>query len=91
MKDILKGINDLYTKQTVLQAIWMDRPIVTSDKRTVRIEANMLVRIDNGELTDVTEDKPANYKILACYGTLINQFEITVINLDNNIPEQIKL
>lgn len=91
LQDFFKHLNDLYTKQVELQAIWLNKPITTSEGRTARIAADMLVRIENNLLVDVTDQLPATHKILMCMGTCYNQFELTVIDLLTNEPSQLKI
>jgi hypothetical protein len=86
--DIVKSQNDLYIKQRELAAIWLSSPVITAQGKTSRIAPDMLVTIKDGCLVD--GERPT-HKVLACFGTLINQFEITVIDLFTNEPNQIKL
>lgn len=85
----ITSISKLYTDQRELAAIWLNKPILTAGGRTMRIAPGSLVKIENGLLVDCI-DKPS-HKVLACYGTLINQFELTVIDLETNEPGQIRL
>lgn len=87
--DTLNYITRLHTQQQELAAIWLTKPLNTPFGRTVRITKDSLVKIENGLLVDFT-GKPS-HKVLACFGTLNDQFEITVINIETNEPEQIKL
>lgn len=89
MNDIFNSIGKLYTEQTELAAIWLEKPFNSPFGRTVRITEGTMVKVENGKLIDFTGEP--SHKVIACYGTLINQFEITVINLITNEPEQIKL
>jgi hypothetical protein len=86
--DMVKNQNDLYTKQIELAAIWLSNPVITAQGRTSRIAPEMLVTIKDGCLVD---GEIPTHKVLACYGTLRDQFEITVIDLTTNEPNQIKL
>ena len=88
LSDIVRSQNDLYTKQRELAAIWLSEPVITSQGKTSRIAPEMLVTIKNGCLID---GEIPTHKVLACYGTLRDQFEITVIDLVTNEPNQIKL
>lgn len=89
MIDIFQSIANLYTQQRELAAIWLEKPFNSPFGRRVRVTEGTLVKIENGKLVDFTGEP--SHKVLACYGTLINQFEITVINLITNEPKQIKL
>ena len=89
LSDIVRSQNDLYTKQRELAAIWLSKSVITSQGKTPRIAPGMFVTIKDGCLVDMQE-RPT-HKVLACYGTLTDQFEITVIDLFTNEPNQIKL
>lgn len=91
LRDFFNSLNDLYTKQVELAAIWLNKPIITNEGRTARIAPNSLVRIENNLLVDITPDQPVTHKILMCMGTCYNQFEITVIDLLTNEPSQLKI
>jgi len=84
-----KSINSLHIEQQEIAAIWLDKAIDTPFGRTVRLTQGSLIKIENGKLVDFTGDP--SHKVLACFGTLNDQFEITVINLETNEPEQVKL
>lgn len=86
---IASSISKLYTEQRELAAIWLNKPVVTSKGRTVRIAPDDLITIENGLLVDNKETP--THKIIACFGTLNSQFEITVVDLSTNEPSQIKL
>lgn len=83
-----KSITKLYTDQMELEAIWLNRPLQTPDGPKIRITRDMVVKIENGELVDFTENP--THKILACFGTLHDQFELTLIDLKTNEPLQVK-
>jgi len=90
-EDLFKGISKLYTEQRELAAIWLERPVVTGEGRTVRIAPEATVRIQDGSIVDVSPEAPATHKVLACFGTLNSQFEMTLVNLATSEPLQIKL
>lgn len=79
----------LYTEQRELAAIWLKRPMKTPQGNKVRITAGDMVKVEVGELVDFT-DEPT-HKIIACFGTLNSQFELTLIDLKTNEPMQLKL
>lgn len=83
------AVSKLYTDQQELAAIWLSKPLNTPFGRTVRLTKDSLIRIENGLLVDFTGK--ASHKVLACYGTLNDQFEITVINIETNEPSQVKI
>lgn len=87
--DTLNYITRLHTQQQELAAIWLTKPLNTPFGRTVRITKDSLVKIENGLLVDFTGEP--SHKVLACYGTLNDQFELTVINIETNEPEQVKI
>lgn len=89
MENIFQSIADLYTKPTELEAIWLNRSIQTPFGRTVRVTTGTLLKIVDGKLVDFTGEP--SHKVIGCYGTLVNQFEITVLDLKTNEPSQIKL
>lgn len=89
LADMIRSSNELYTKQRELAAIWLFNPVITPQGKTSRIAPGMLVSIKDGCLVDMQEQP--THKVIACYGTLTDQFEFTVIDLLTNEPDQIKL
>lgn len=89
MNNIFESLTWLYTEPRELEAIWLNRSIQTPFGRTVRVTTGTLLKIVDGKLVDFT-DEPT-HKVIGCYGTLVNQFEITVLDLKTNEPSQIKL
>lgn len=87
-KDYFGSLSDLYTKSNELSAIWLSKPVNTSIGRTVRIAPDMMVCVENNELKETGE---LNCKVIGCYGTLIDQFEISVMELENNNLQMVKL
>jgi len=83
--------NPLYTDQMELAAIWLPYSVATGEGNTHRIAPNATVYIEDGKLAHVTANTPATHKVIMCMGTLINQFELTLINLITNEPTQIKI
>lgn len=88
-KDLATSIMNLHTEQRELAAIWLSKPINTPSGKIVRLAPDAMVKIENGKLVDFTGEP--SHKVLGCFGTLSDQFEITVINLKTNEPEQVKL
>lgn len=88
-KDIGKGMYELYCNPHELEAIWLNQPIMTDYGLKIRITKGMQLRYDNGEYSNSRKD--FNYEILCCYGTLIDQFRIKVLNLEKGTEEIIKL
>jgi hypothetical protein len=86
-----KSINDMYSKQTELAAIWLRTPLVTGEGRTSRLAPDATVCVSDGQLIDCSEENKPTHKVIGCIGTLVNQFEITVIDLETKEPSQIKL
>ena len=92
LKEMFDGINRLYTEQRELAAIWLEKPIITGSGLTARISSGELVSVNaDGRLVDATEQAPVTHKIIAVFGTLVNQFELTLIDLKTNEPSQIKI
>jgi hypothetical protein len=89
--DMFSSMGKLYSEQRELAAIWLNKALVTGQGRTSRIAPENTVRIENGEMVDITPEKAATHKVIGCIGTLYNQFELTVISLSDNSPSQIKL
>lgn len=90
--DMFSSMNRLYTEQRELAAIWLIGSVMTGEgKRTPRIEAGMTIRVEGERIVDVSEDNPATHKVIACFGTLNSQFEMTLIDLKTNEPHQLKL
>lgn len=89
INELLERHVSLYTHQTELAAIWLDKPLNTPFGRTMRLTKDSLVKIENGELVDFTGEP--SHKVIACFGTLVNQFELTLIDLKTNEPLQFKL
>lgn len=86
---IMNSVSRLYTEQRELAAIWLERPLITARGKSIRIAPDELVAVKNGCLVDCI-DKPT-HKVIACFGTLNSQFEMTLIDLITNEPMQIKL
>lgn len=89
--DFFKHLHDLHTKQRELAAIWLSKPLVCGSGKTMRIAPEEIVRAENGQLVDITEDKPATHKVILCMGTLYSNFEMCLLELDTNQPLTIKL
>lgn len=88
-KDIGKGMYDLYCSPHELAAIWLNMPINTDKGITCRLAPNALIRYDEGHISVTRDD--FNYKVLVCYGTLIDQFKIKVLNLITGTEEMIAI
>lgn len=89
LQNIFESVSNLYTKQRELEAIWLSKPIETPFGRTYRLTKDSLIKIEDGKLVNFT-DEPS-HKVLACFGTSIDQFEITVVDLKTNEPSQLKI
>lgn len=89
MNNLFESISKLYTQPRELDAIWLNRSIETPFGRTVRVTTGTLLKIVGGSLVDFTGEP--SHKVIACFGTLVNQFEITVLDLKTNEPAQLKL
>lgn len=77
-----------------LNAIWLENKVVVETennelKTTHRIEKGQHIRVWHGTILDITEEKPANYTILSCQGTITSsQLEVHLIG---NTGEKYKL
>lgn len=91
LNDLFKGLNSLYTIPGELAAIWLSTPLITGEGKTVRLAPEATVYILNNKMEDVTEDNPANYKVIGVYGTLVNQFEVWLTRIPDNEPLIIKI
>lgn len=89
MEDFFKSLNRLYTEQRPLAAIWLTKPVITKQGKTVRIAPEMEVKIENNELVDCIGEP--THKVLDCLGTLYNQFELVLLDLKTMQPHIIKL
>lgn len=95
--DIAKGINDLYTKQQELAAIWREgSPVWLIEggklKRTVRLAPNQLIAVKDGCIVNVSENfQPATHQIISCWGCLTSSFELVLIELKTNHWSTLKL
>ena len=71
-----------------LAAIWLDSKVIleTADnqiKSTMRIEKGQHIRVAHGTIMDIGEDKPPNYTISSCHGTITSsQLEAHLIGND---------
>lgn len=83
------SISRLFNEQQELAAIWLEKPLITGQGKTIRIAPGALVTVENESLVDCT-GKPT-HKVIACFGTLNSQFEMTLIDIITNEPMQIKL
>jgi len=92
IRNMASGIADLYTKPRELAAIWLETPVITGSGKTPRIAPGEMVRVNaDGRIVDITPDQPATHKVIGCYGTLVSQFEFTLVSLADNQPLQLKL
>lgn len=88
-KDISNGMYEMYCNPHELAAIWLNMPILTDKGITVRLAPGAKIRYDEGYISAIRKD--FNYKVLVCYGTLIDQFRIKVLNLETGIEEMLTL
>lgn len=92
LTDFLADLNRLYTHNYELAAIWLEKPLQTATERTVRITEGHLVRVEDEQLKDCNEKRPANYKVIGCYGTLISsELYFVLTGIENNEPLTIKI
>lgn len=88
LKNYFQSINDLYTKPHELAAIWIEQPVQTSEGFTIRIAPEMYIRVEDGKIAKSGE---YTHKVIGCYGTLIDQFEIACTDIVTGEPTIIKL
>lgn len=74
-----------------LAAIWLEKPVITDDGKSIRICAGMGVKIENGKLVDLPDGEQPTHKILRCRGAHTHSFELDVLNFITGEPETIKL
>jgi len=89
LNDILSSVGKLYTDKGVLAAIWLEKPVKTSEGKKVRICPDCLVWVKDGSLVD-GEGEPT-HKVIECRGTLVSLFEMDLQNLITNELITIKL
>lgn len=89
LTDIFASIGSLYTEQRELAAIWLEKPIQTSEGKKVRIDDTCYVWVENGRFVDGTGEP--SHKVIATRGTLVNQFEFDVEEISTGIKTTIKL
>lgn len=85
---ILKSLPDLgnsFNKIMPLQAIWLHKPVRTSNGTTVRIEAGNKIRVENNWIVDISPDQPATHEVIKCMGNIANTvLEFELMDLENN-------
>ncbi len=87
-QDILKPNKTIFT----MAAIWMDKPVKTNSGAKKRITRGDLVRVEDGQLGEVTSTTPPNYVITECKGTIdSSELYITVKGLDKGDIFDIKI
>lgn len=86
---ILQAQSDLFIKPQSLAAIWLEKSVITGQGKTCRIAPDATVMVQDGVLVDCV-GKPS-HKVIGCFGTLVNQFELTLIRLADGQPDILKL
>lgn len=89
MESLFKSLTNLYTQPGDLAAIWLNASVFTSAGRTMRIAPGSEIAVVDGKI--VADADKATHRVVGCFGTLINQFEITVVNIETIEPLIIKL
>lgn len=89
MLNYFSSISKLYTEPMELAAIWLTRPLITAQGKTWRLAPDALVCIENGELVDCLGEP--THKVIGCFGTLVDQYEVTLINIQTNEPLLLKI
>ena len=75
ISQLLAGLiitNNSFSKVMPLAAIWLNKPVQTGGKRTVRIEQGEMLRVKGNTIVDISEDAPATHKVIECYGNVAN-------------------
>lgn len=72
--DAIKGVYALSTDLVEQEAIWLDKPLQTARKRTIRLTKGDMVAVmnmgDECHLMDCTNDFGPTHVILSCWGTI---------------------
>lgn len=89
LTDVFSSVGKLYTEKRELAAIWLEKPIKTSEGKKVRICPDCLVWVKDGELVD-GQGEPT-HKVIECRGTLVSQFELDLQDLKTKEVITIKL
>lgn len=104
--NVFKAIADLTrlsTEVMPLAAIWLDKPLQTARKRTIRITKGDMVRVNKGYLPgdllkydyclgDVKENAAATHVILECKGTIYSgNLQVICEDLDTQEIITVKL
>lgn len=89
MFELFASISKLYNEPMELAAIWLNRSLLTAQGKTWRLAPDALVCIENGELVDCLNEP--THKVIGCFGTLVGQFEVTLINIQTSEPLLIKI
>lgn len=90
IRDAATAVVDLYTKPGDLAAIWLEHRVFTSAGRTMRIAPGAEIAVDKDGKIMADADK-ATHRVCGCHGTLVDQFEFTVVNIDTLEPSIIKV
>jgi len=86
MHGVIKTIN----KEMELAAIWLDSPLQMEGIRSARVTVGDLVKVENGELVDLTIGEKATHKVIYCTGTF-DSSSLNFILADVSTNEQLKL
>jgi len=85
----MKSISDIMNEQMTIEAIWLDRPVVTNEGMRVRIAKDMLICVEDGK---IKEQGNFTHRIVECHGTLLSQeLMITAKNLKTLQIEKVVL
>ncbi len=74
-----------------LKSIYLSKPIVCASGRTNRLINNMCIRVENGRISNVEQDKPATHVIIKLKGLVSSQFTIFVQEILGTGIEMIKI
>lgn len=74
-----------------LPCLWLINPVQLENRRDNRISIHDKIRIDNGKLVSVANDKLANAQILGCFGNFIDGYHIEVKDLENLSTYTVKI
>lgn len=87
--DLAKSFHKVYP----IAAIWFNKPIQTATERTVRITKGHELRIEAGNVVNVTDTLPATHKVIECMGTIgdsILRLELESLETNESLTINVK-
>lgn len=81
-----------FQKVMPLSAIWLISPVITSNGRTARIEEGDKIRVEDGWIVDIKDDKPSTHEVAECRGNIGNSIlEMNIKDLQTGELSTLKL